>query len=325
MRILITGGAGFLGSQLSGEFLARGHRVRVLDDLSTGSKENLSQLQGKALEFEQGSVRDREIVGRAMQGCEAVVHLAARVGVRLLFADPEATFRENWEGCRIVLDEAAARRLPILYASSSEVYSKGFDRPLGEESASLEDLPLRPRFLYGRSKLLGEIHLEERAAAFGIPARALRFFNMVGPRQSARYGMVIPRLIAQAKQGIPLTVYGNGEQRRCFACVEEVAPIAASLLPSKPGFDVLNLGSQHSIRIVDLAREILEATGSASPLQFLDPHREIGSSFEDFPSRVPDLTKLQALGFAPPQKTIAEMMPWLLSTSLPQSASASCA
>lgn len=324
MRILITGGAGFLGSQLSAEFLSRGASVRVLDDLSTGTLSNLAPMQGR-LELHRGSVRDPAAVRAALEGCDAVAHLAARVGVRLLFQDPEETFRENWEGTRVVVAEAALRRLPFLLASSSEVYAKGFERPLHEESASLEDLPQRPRFFYGRSKLMGEMLLAQAAQSERFPARAIRFFNMVGPRQSGRYGMVVPTLLQQARAGAPLTVHGDGTQSRCFASVEEVAAIVASLLPQTPGFDAVNLGNPRPVRILDLAEAIRRATGSRSSLRFVDPRGALGPGYEDFPSRIPALDRLRAIGFSPPRKTIEEMIPWLLSASAPASASASCA
>lgn len=325
MRILITGGAGFLGSQLCAEFLGRGARVRALDDLSTGSLENLQHLLPRGLEFFRGSVLDGPTLADAARDCDAIVHLAARVGVRLLFAGPELTLRENENGTANAISQACEKKIPILIASSSEVYSRGFDRPLREADARIEDLPARPRFFYGRSKLLGEMALAQAAAASGIPARAVRLFNVVGPRQSDRYGMVIPTLLAQARGGIPLTVYGDGMQRRCFASVEEVAPLLASLLPRSPGFDVVNLGNERSVRIGELAERIREAVGSRSPIRFVDPRVCVDPDFEDFPSRVPELGRLRALGLTPPQKSIEELLPWLISNSARNRASASYA
>lgn len=314
MHILITGGAGFLGSHLAQALVARGHRVRVLDDYSTGSIANLSQIPRVALELAHGSVLDSRAVRESMLDCDAVFHLAARVGVKLLFEDPQRTFHENIEGARTVFSHAAQGSIPVVFASSSEVYCRGLDRPLCEEQARVADIPSRTRFLYGRSKLLAENMLQEFAGSHRIPARAFRFFNMVGPRQSARYGMVLPTFVRQALAGEPITVYGNGLQKRCFASVTEVAAILAQAVPQRPGFDVVNLGNDRATRIVDLAQTVREAAGSRSPLIFVDPRITLGAQFEDFPSRIPRLDRLRALGFFPPCQSLPEIVSCLIPT-----------
>ncbi len=300
MKILVTGGAGFIGSHLVEELLRRGHSVRVLDDLSTGLLLNLPS-SNPCLDFFHGDVTDSHAVARSLNGCQAAFHLAAVVGVARLMENPRGTFEQILLGSEVFFAEASRRKIPVLYASSSEVYGAGSGRPFRESDASLAPLPQRPRFLYGQAKFLGETLLENFSKRFLFPARAVRLFNVVGPRQSARYGMVVPRFLQQARRGFPLTIFGSGQQRRCFGDVREVVECLVDLLPCSVGFDAVNLGSQHEISILELARMILEETDSPSSLNFIPLSEIYGPDFEDFTARVPDLVRLHTYGIRPPR------------------------
>lgn len=305
MRILVTGGAGFVGSHLTEELLRRGQSVTVLDDLSAGLLENLPRsLPSGRCEFVRGSVLDGAALRRALIGCQAIYHLAAHVGVRKLLENPRRIHDENLLGAERVSQEAARRGLPLVLASSSEVYGVGQTQPLREEEAALGGLPERPRFLYGRSKLLAEMKMAALAVRRGVPFRAVRLFNVVGPRQSDRYGMVLPTFLRQALAGAPITVFGDGRQVRCFADAEEVARSLAGLLPERQGFDSVNLGSSVPTAIGELAWTVKRLSGSPSAVVHVRPAELCGRDFEDFPRRVPDLSRLRELGVRTPSRPL---------------------
>ena len=302
MRYLITGGAGFIGSHLADELLARGHHVHVLDDLSTGTVDNVKHLSREPrFEFTIGSAADPATVSELMSGCDAVYHLAAAVGVELIVNNPVRTIETNVRCTEVVLSEAGRLERPVLIASTSEVYGKGRALPFHEDG----DLTLGPshvgRWAYACSKaideFLGLAYWKER----GLPVVVARLFNTVGPRQTGRYGMVLPRLVGQAVSGQPLTVYGDGTQRRCFCHVSDVVGALVEL----PGCEaargeVLNVGSQEEVAILELAHRIIRLTGSDSSVSLIPYHEAYEEGFEDMHRRVPDISKIERMiGWAP--------------------------
>ncbi len=296
-RYLITGGAGFIGSHLAEALLQGGCGVQVLDDLSTGSLENLRDLKPRE-EFglTVGDVADPAVVAPLIEVADGVFHLAAAVGVRLIFENPTRAIRTNIRGAEVVLDLAARRKKKVLIASSSEVYGKGIRIPLAEA----DDLKLGPttcpRWAYACSKAIDEFlalaYWKERAA----PVVIARFFNTVGPRQSGQYGMVIPRFVRQALAGEPLTVYGDGRQTRCFAHVADVVRAAIELMesPATVG-EVYNVGSEEEISIGELAQRVVALTGSDSEIRHVPFGEAFGPDFEDMERRVPNVAKLRSV------------------------------
>jgi UDP-glucose 4-epimerase len=285
MKVFITGGAGFIGSHLATRFLDRGDRVLLLDDLSTGSMDNLAHLAGReGFEYRIGSALDVPLVAECLDRCDATVHLAAAVGVRL-----------------IVLAAAAKKQKPVLLASTSEVYGKSAKIPFAEE----DDLQLGPtthsRWAYACSKALDEwlglAYYREKK----VPVTVVRFFNTVGPRQTGRYGMVLPNFAAQALTGEPITVYGDGSQSRCFGHVQDAVEALLRLLatPSSVG-EVFNVGSDEEVTILRLAEMVRDAAGSRSEIRLVPYAEAYAEGFEDMQRRVPDLAKLErTIGFRP--------------------------
>ena len=302
MHVLITGGAGFIGSHLAEWLIARHHDVTVLDDLSTGSLENLAGCRGDKLRFVKGSVADAELVHDLMAEADFVYHLASVVGVRLVLEQPITTLMTTITGSANVLEAAADYDVPCLLLSSSEVYGKGGEdrRPLAESGNLLLSSPSRIRWSYAAAKLteecLAAAYHEER----GVTVNVIRPFNVIGARQSHRYGMVVPRFVNWALRNEPLRVYGNGDQSRSFTSVTDAVQ-AITGLAEKIGaeFRIVNVGSENSISIRELAQLVIEVTGSRSSIAFGSEH-EMGRGFEDVLDRKPDLTVLRSLlGSAP--------------------------
>ena len=302
MRFLITGGAGFIGSHLSDELLARGHEVHVLDDLSTGSIENIRHLKGEpGFEYTIDSVANAPLVAELVDAADAVYHLAAAVGVQLIVESPVRTIETNVHGTEVVLSRASKKKRPVFIASTSEVYGKSADLPYREDG----DLTLGPtvkgRWSYAASKALDEFlaiaHWKERS----LPTVIGRLFNTVGPRQTGRYGMVIPSFVEQALDGRPITVYGDGTQRRCFCHVADVVGALADLMVRDDVYgEVFNIGSQDEVRILDLAEQVKAATGSPSEIELVPYDEAYEEGFEDMDRRVPDTTKIREwIGWAP--------------------------
>ena len=302
MRFLITGGAGFIGSHLSDELLARGHEVHVLDDLSTGSIENIRHLKGEpGFEYTIDSVANAPLVAELVDAADAVYHLAAAVGVQLIVESPVRTIETNVHGTEVVLSRASKKKRPVFIASTSEVYGKSADLPYREDG----DLTLGPtvkgRWSYAASKALDEFlaiaHWKER----GLPTVIGRLFNTVGPRQTGRYGMVIPSFVEQALDGRPIRVYGDGTQRRCFCHVADVVGALADLMVRDDVYgEVFNIGSQDEVRILDLAEQVKAATGSSSEIELVPYDEAYEEGFEDMDRRVPDTTKIRDwIGWAP--------------------------
>jgi UDP-glucose 4-epimerase len=302
MKYFITGGAGFIGSHLATRLLDRGDRVLVLDDLSTGSMDNIEHLVGrKDFEYRIGSALDVPLVAECVDRCDVTLHLAAAVGVRLIVERPVHTIETNIRASEVVLAAAAKKQRPVLITSTSEVYGKSDRLPFRED----DDLQLGPtthsRWAYACSKALDEwlglAYYREK----GVPVTIVRLFNTVGPRQTGRYGMVLPTFAAQALAGEPITVFGTGEQSRCFGHVQDAVEALLRLLntPTAVG-GVFNVGSDEEVTIHQVAQLIREATGSSSEIRRIPYADAYAEGFEDMQRRVPDLTKLErTIGFRP--------------------------
>ncbi|HVL80686.1 MAG TPA: GDP-mannose 4,6-dehydratase [Actinomycetota bacterium] len=301
MRILVTGGAGFIGSHLSEALLERGDQVVVLDNLSTGSRDNLQGAsKHDGFEFVSGSVLDAVLLDDLTAECDQVVHLAAAVGVQLIVSEPLRSLRTNVLGAVNVFEAAHRYRRPVLVASTSEIYGKNSGL-LHERSDRVLGPPSVARWAYSTSKAVDEILSFAYWRERHVPTVVARFFNTVGPRQTGAYGMVVPRLVAQALLGRPLTVYGDGSQTRCFCHVSDVVRAVVGLLdrPEAAG-EPYNVGSNEEVSILELAHRIAARTGSASSIEFV-PYEEVyGDQYEDMLRRAPDTTKLRnLLGWEP--------------------------
>lgn len=302
MRALITGGAGFIGSHLADHLLAQGATVWALDDLSTGARANVAHLFGSPrFRLVEGSVLDRALVEELVAQCDAVYHLAAAVGVRRILAEARRAIEINLRGTEHVLAAAARRGCPVLVASTSEVYGKNDGGPLREDDDAIIGSTRTTRWLYAITKAADECLALAYARETGLPVVVVRLFNTIGPRQSGAYGMVVPRLVGQALRGEPLTVYGDGQQTRCFTYIDDVLAAFQALMatPAARG-EVVNVGQPREVTIERLARLIRDLAGSTSPIVHVPYEQAYGAGFEDMRRRVPDISKLQRLtGFAP--------------------------
>jgi UDP-glucose 4-epimerase len=295
--VLITGGAGFIGSHLTQALLERGDRVTVLDNLSTGRLQNLDAYGGHDnFRFVQGSVLDELVVDELVHQSEVVVHLAAAVGVKLIVDQPLRSLTTNIRGSEIVIEAAHRYRSKILLASTSEVYGKNSGGPLHEESDRILGSNHVARWAYSTAKSVDEILAYAYHKERGLPSIVVRLFNTVGPRQSPAYGMVIPRLVRQALAGEPLTVYGDGTQTRCFCHVTDVVDALVRLLdhPDAIG-EVFNVGSTEEISILELAEKIAARTGGRSSIQLVPYEQAYETGFEDMQRRVPDTGRIHKL------------------------------
>jgi nucleoside-diphosphate-sugar epimerase len=302
MRVLITGGAGFVGSHLAEAFLARGDEVYALDNLSTGSIDNIAHLKSHPkFHYTIDSVTNEPVLAELVDRSDVVVHLAAAVGVKLIVEAPVHTIETNVHGTEVVLKLANKKKKLVLIASTSEVYGKSTDVPFHEEA----DLVLGPshkhRWAYACSKLIDEFlalaYWKERK----LPVIIVRLFNTVGPRQTGQYGMVIPNFVRQALAGQPITVFGDGLQSRSFTYVGDVVRAVVALIdePRAVG-QVFNIGNGHEITIGDLAERIRTLAGSQSQIVRIPYDQAYEAGFEDMPRRVPDISKIKALiGYAP--------------------------
>jgi UDP-glucose 4-epimerase len=302
MRYLITGGAGFIGSHLCEVLLARGHHVVAIDDLSTGRVENIRHLHPLPhFQFVREDIRNAQVLDRLTSEAEVVIHLAAAVGVQLIVDDPVRTIRTNIMGTEGVLEAANRYGCKVLIASTSEVYGKGVRVPFREEDDRLMGPTLRSRWAYAESKAVDEFLSLAYHNQFGLPVVIMRFFNTVGPRQTGRYGMVVPRFVRHALRAEPLQVYGDGQQSRCFADVADVTRAVAELAehPKAIG-EVFNIGATEEITIRKLAERVIGLTGSASEIVAIPYDEAYGPGFEDMRRRVPSIEKLNRLvGYAP--------------------------
>ncbi|HEY2673571.1 MAG TPA: NAD-dependent epimerase/dehydratase family protein [Rugosimonospora sp.] len=308
--VLVTGGAGFIGSHLVDALLARGERVVVLDNLSTGRRSNLAAAaMHPHFHFVQGSVLDELIVDELMHRCETVVHLAAAVGVKLIVEQPLKALTTNIRGSEIVIEAAHRYRRKIMVASTSEIYGKNSSGPLAEDADRILGSPAVVRWAYSTAKAVDEMLANAYHRERSLPTIIARLFNVVGPRQSPAYGMVVPRLIRQALRGEPMTVYGDGSQTRCFGHVDDVVQALLALLGTEAAIgETVNVGSTEEISIRDLAEEIRERTLSASPVRLIPFEAAYGAGFEDMQRRVPDVTKLRQLIGWTPARTLDDIL-----------------
>jgi len=302
MRALLTGGAGFIGSHLADALMARGDAVTVIDDLSTGSRDNIAHLDGRpGFACTIDSVCHEAALDALMARADVVFHLAAAVGVRLIVDAPVRTIETNVHGTETVLRVAARHRRLVVVFSTSEVYGRSAAVPFREDADLVLGPTTTPRWAYACSKALDEFLALAYARERGLPVIVVRLFNTVGPRQTDRYGMVIPTFVRQALAGEPLTVYGAGAQTRAFTDVSDVVRALLGLVhePRAVG-EVVNIGAAEETTILQLARRVIAAAGSRSDIAFVPYARAYGAAFEDLPRRVPDLTKIRDLiGFQP--------------------------
>ncbi|HXU36917.1 MAG TPA: GDP-mannose 4,6-dehydratase [Blastocatellia bacterium] len=302
MKVLITGGAGFIGSHLAERLLSRGDEVHLLDDLSTGSIENIALIKSHPnLTYHIDTIRNYRLTAEVVDMCDIVYHLAAAVGVRLIVESPVSTIETNIRGTDIVLSLAAKKRKRVVITSTSEVYGKRNKVPFSED----DDLVMGPtnkgRWSYACSKAIDEFLAIAYWKEKRVPTVIVRLFNTVGPRQTGRYGMVIPNFVQQALTGQDITVYGDGTQTRCFTHVSDVieALIAVAEHPQAVG-EVYNIGSDHEISMLELAERIKYITESASNIVFVPYDEAYEAGFEDMMRRVPDISKIRALiGYQP--------------------------
>jgi UDP-glucose 4-epimerase len=303
MKALITGGAGFVGSHLAEALLARGDEVYVLDDLSTGSIDNIEHLKEHArFHYAIDSITNEPVVAELVDRVDVVYHLAAAVGVRLIVESPVTTIETNVHGTEMVLKVANKKKKKVLVASTSEVYGKSASVPFREDADLVMGPTTKGRWSYACSKAIDEFlalayHKEKR-----LPVVVFRLFNTVGPRQTGRYGMVIPNFVKQALLGHPITVYGDGSQRRCFTYVSDVVDVLVKLAdhPGAVG-GVFNIGNdREEVTMLELARRVKERTGSASEIVMVPYDQAYEEGFEDMLRRVPDLGKARTLlGYEP--------------------------
>jgi len=310
VRALITGGAGFIGSHLSDALLDRGHQALVLDNLSTGSIDNIAHLKGRpGFEYFIDSVDNEPLLAELIDRSDVVFHFAAAVGVKLIVEQPVHTIETNVHGTEVVLKHANKKKKLVVVASTSEVYGKSNDVPFREDS----DLVLGPtpkhRWAYACSKAIDEFlalaYWKERK----LPVIIVRFFNTVGPRQTGRYGMVIPNFVRQALAGEPLTVFGDGSQSRSFTHVEDVVGALLKLVaePEAVG-QVINIGNTQEVTIQELAQRVRKLACSQSPIRFIPYDEAYEAGFEDMPRRVPDLTKIKALIGYEPRRALDDIL-----------------
>jgi nucleoside-diphosphate-sugar epimerase len=302
MKALITGGAGFIGSALATRLMHLGSRVVVLDDLSTGRMVNLEHLMPRdGFMFVEGSVLDGDLVDDLAGRVDAIFHLAAAVGVKTIIDYPLESLRTNVQGTATLLAAAHRHGNRVLVTSTSEIYGKNTADALREDDDRILGSSLKCRWSYAEAKAVDESLALAYWRQTGLRTTIARLFNTAGPRQSGRYGMVIPRFVEQALRGEPLSVFGDGSQTRCFCYVEDVVDALIGLIEHpEAGGTVVNIGRPEEISIRSLARRIIELSGSTSPIQFVPYEQAYGNGFEDMARRVPDISRARALiGFSP--------------------------
>ncbi len=313
-RFLVTGGAGFIGSHLTEHLLSEGEAVTVIDDLSTGRRDNLDAVRDHPnLRLIEASISDQQALSEAACDADVIYHLAAAVGVKLVADDPVHTIETNIYPTETLLRVALQGKRPFFLASTSEVYGKNPKERWTEE----DDLQLgptsRPRWAYGCSKAIDEFLALAYHRKFGLPVVIGRFFNVVGPRQVGNYGMVVPRFIDQALAGGPVVVYDDGSQVRCFAHVKEVVSCIRTLMESpQAAGEIFNIGSDQPVAIKQLAQEVVRRIDSAVTIEHLPYHAAYGNDFEDVRRRVPDVSKLRTTIGRSPSATLGEILDELI-------------
>jgi UDP-glucose 4-epimerase len=302
LKALITGGAGFVGSHLAERLLDDGHEVIVIDNLSTGSIDNIAHLKGRpGFEYTIDTVANESLVAELVDRCDVVFHLAAAVGVKLIVEQPVHTIETNVHGTEVVLKHANKKKKLVVIASTSEVYGKSTDVPFREGADLVLGPSIKHRWAYACSKLIDEFLALAYWKEKKLPVIIVRLFNTVGPRQTGQYGMVLPTFVRQALAGQPITVFGDGTQSRSFTYVGDVVEALVRLVkePRAVG-QVFNIGNTGEVTMLDLAHRVKAATGSDSPVQLIPYDQAYEEGFEDMPRRVPDISKIKALvGYAP--------------------------
>jgi UDP-glucose 4-epimerase len=300
MRVFITGGAGFIGSHLADHYVNAGHTVTLLDNFSTGSNSNISHLEGKITTID-GDIRNIELIEQLTKDSDLVLHMAAALGVNTILESPLESMSTNITGSEVVLNAAAKHSTRIIIASTSEIYGKNSKQPLSETDDRLVGAPQKIRWTYSDAKAIEEamafaLHQEKK-----LPVTTVRLFNTVGPRQTGRYGMVVPRFVHAALKNEPITIYGDGTQSRVFCHVADaVAAIAIMSETDSTIGDVYNVGGTGEVSIKQLADRVLELTGSNSEVTYTPYSDAYPAGFEDIQRRVPDISKVNgAIGWSP--------------------------
>ena len=309
-RALITGGAGFVGSHLTESLLERGYEVQVIDDLSTGSIEHVEPFKAhRAFSYVVDSVMNRPAMAELVDRADVVFHLAAAVGVRLIVESPVRTIETNIKATELVLELAAKKAKRVILTSTSEVYGKLDKTMFSEDDDLVLGATSRSRWCYAASKIIDEFLAKAYFRERGLPVAVVRLFNTIGPRQTGRYGMVVPRFVSQALGGLPITVYGDGTQRRSFTWVGDVVGAMIALSEHENAYgEVFNIGHTKDITIHDLAALVREMTGSRSPIVLVSYEDAYEKGFEDMPRRMPDISKIQALIGYRPKLGLREML-----------------
>jgi len=292
MKVFITGGAGFIGSHLCDALIAEGKEVTILDNLSTGSKKNIAHLEGK-IKVLQGDIRDQKLVESLVENCDLVLHMAAALGVDNILENPIESISTNYHGSDIVLNAATKFDKRIVIASTSEIYGKNLKQPLTETDDRVVGTPQKLRWTYSDAKALEEATAYSLFLTKKLKVTTVRFFNTVGPRQTGRYGMVIPRFVQAALEGKPINIFGDGSQTRVFCHIADVVKAILLLsLNDKSIGEVFNIGGKSEISILNLARVVLQQTNSESIIKFIDYTDAYAIGYEDIQRRVPDITKI---------------------------------
>ena len=302
MRVLITGGAGFIGSHLSDAYLQRGDEVFVIDDLSTGSIENIRHLKDHPrFHYTIEDVNNQPVTAELVDQCDVIFHLAAAVGVKLIVESPVRTIETNVHSTEVVLSLANKKKKKVLIASTSEVYGLSAEVPFREDGNLVMGATTKGRWSYACSKAIDEFLALAYWREKKLPTIVVRLFNTVGPRQTGQYGMVIPTFVKQALAGRPITVYGTGRQSRCFGYVGDIIGALMRLMDHEKSLgEVFNIGSNQEITILDLAKRVKELTKSESEIVFVPYDEAYEEGFEDMPRRIPDIAKVNRLvGFKP--------------------------
>ncbi|MBA2734785.1 MAG: GDP-mannose 4,6-dehydratase [Acidobacteria bacterium] len=302
MRILITGGAGFIGSHLSDSYIDRGDEVFVIDDLSTGSFRNIAHLkEHPRFHYTIDSVNNQPVLAELVDQCDVIFHLAAAVGVKLIVESPVRTIETNVHGTEVVLSLASKKKKKVLVASTSEVYGLSAEVPFREDGNLVMGATTKGRWSYACSKAIDEFLALAYWREKKLPTVVVRLFNTVGPRQTGQYGMVIPTFVKQALSGQQITVYGDGKQSRCFGYVGDVVGALVELMDHEAAVgQVYNIGSNEEVTILELAKRVKELTKSDSEITFVPYDEAYEEGFEDMPRRVPDISKINSLvGFSP--------------------------
>lgn len=310
MRFLITGGAGFIGSHLAERLLDRGDRVVLLDNLSTGSMENIRHLKNsERMEYHLDSIENKQLIAELVDDADVIVHLAAAVGVRLIVESPVRTIETNVNGTQMILEAAEKKRKLVLTASTSEVYGKSTQVPFREESDLVLGPTTKGRWSYAASKALDEFLALSYWKEKRVPVIVVRLFNTVGPRQTGRYGMVLPNFVRQALENETISVYGDGKQSRCFCDVRDTVQALVKLIDAERSIgEVVNIGNTEEITIEDLAKLVKQRTDSSSAIEFVPYDKAYEPGFEDMMRRVPCVDKLESLTGFRPQTPLNEII-----------------